>query len=1370
MSVEALLSQLAELGVELRLEPGGRLRYRGPGGALTAGLREELGRYRAEVIAALERSASDPAAPLRPVQRPAERFAPFPLTPLQAAYWLGEKDFYASRTPAFFAQEYRLPALDHERFAAAAAAVTATRDILRVRVGEDGTQRVAERPPAVPLRVEDLRGLPPGEAAARVAACREGIEDELPPLASGPPFAFAVQLLDGEVRLHVALRLFAFDGISTAAFYREVAGRYRDPELPLAPEPLSYRDYALTLDAYRQTAEYRRALAYWQGRLDTLPPAPDLPQLPPLAGAAPAGQRLEFRRLATRLSGERWQAFRQRARRAGVPVNSALCALFAETVRRWSTSRDFTLNVLAANRPAADPDYARVTGNCSTTSLLQADAVRGSFAARAAALQRQLFADLEHSAVAGVEVIRLLQQRRGAGDRPLMPVVFTSALDLAAGDEGFLFPLPDAVLTHSGLKTPQVWLDQQVYEERGELICNWDFLPSVFPPEMIAAMQRHHRLSLEALAASDQAWELPSPFPLPAEDLAEQRRANATAKRFESVTLLELFHRRAAEDGGRPALVDAEVRLAYGELAALARRVGRELVAAGVRPGDLVGVHAAKGWRQLAAVLGVLEAGAAYLPLDARLPAARVEQILVGSGARAVLTDRPGQAPAGCRALPLPERDGPAGGATVPLPPLPRAADPGALAYVIYTSGSTGTPKGVMIDHRGAMNTNLDVLERCGIGADDRVLALSALGFDLSVFDLFGLLAVGGLVVVPPESEPPDPEPWARAVETHGVTVWNSVPALLEMILDYLGPAAPRRLASLRTILLSGDWIPLPLVPRVRELLPAARLYALGGATEASIWSNFYPVSGLLDGWTSVPYGFPLANQSYQVLDADLEPAPPWAVGDLHIGGAGLAQGYFGDPRRTAESFVPDPDPDGGGGGRLYRTGDLARYRPGGILEFLGRRDGQVKIRGFRIELGEIEATLRRFPGVRDAVALVHAAPGGGRDLAAFVTGDGGLDAEALRDFVAGRLPSYMVPAVLKTAEALPLTANGKVDRKALSARVERRRQGGAGGGRAPREGVESRLAALWERTLGVAVGSVEEDFFELGGNSVLAVRLFRAIEEELGRSLPLASLFRRSTIAGQAEQLAAVEGSGSPLLVPLRPAAGGGRARLFLIHPVGGHVLCYRELARHLDPAVDLHGLRARGTEPGESPAASVPEMAAAYAREIARAAPAGPLWLGGWSMGGVIAWEIAGQLAAAGREIARLLLIDSWYGDEAAEPGGAAPPPGFLDNLRREALPAGLEAAELARLSAVYERNSRALRGYRPRPRAVDALYYRAARTAEGSFPGLRPFDRWLAGHGGEVEVRALPEDHFSIVAGEAAARIAREAGERLLGEVRA
>jgi mycobactin phenyloxazoline synthetase len=1344
MSVEALLSRLAERGVELRLEPGGHLRYRGPSGALTADLKEELRRHRDEVVARLEEG---PASPLRPVRRPGERFEPFPLTPLQAAYWLGEKDFYESRTPAFFAQEYRLPALDLECFAAAVAAVTAARDILRAQVGEDGTQRVAERPPAVPLRVEDLRGLPPAETAARVAALREGIEEELPPLETGPPFAFAVQLLDGEVRLHVALRLLAFDGISTAAFYREVAGRYRDPELPLAPEPLSYRDYVLTLDAYRQTPEYRRALAYWQGRLDTLPPAPDLPQL----GAPPAGGRLAFRRLTTRLAPERWQAFRRRARRAGLPVNTALAALFVETVRRWSTSRDFTVNVLAANRPAADPGYARVTGNCSTTSLLQADAVHGPFTIRAAALQRQLFADLEHAAVAGVEVIRLLQQRRGAGDRPLMPVVFTSALDLTDGDDGFLFPLPGAVLVHSALKTPQVWLDQQVYEERGELVCNWDFLPSIFPRKMIAAMQRHHRLCLEALAADGRAWESPSPFPLPDEELAGRRRANATAKTFEDVTLLDLFHRRAAADGGRPALVDAEAQLGYGELAALARRVGGRLAAAGVRPGDLVGVHAPKGWRQLAAVLGVLEAGAAYLPLDARLPAARVAGILAASGARAVLTDRPERAPAGCRALPPPERDEPETAA-----PLPPSAGPGALAYVIYTSGSTGAPKGVMIDHRGAMNTNLDVLDRCGLGADDRVLALSSLGFDLSVFDLFGLLAVGGLVAVPPDAEPPDPEAWAAAVEAHGVTVWNSVPALLEMTLDYLGPAASRRLASLRTILLSGDWIPLPLVPRVRELLPAARLYALGGATEASIWSNFHPVEGLPGGWTSVPYGFPLANQSYQVLDPDLEPAPTWAVGDLYIGGAGVAQGYFGDPRRTAESFVPDP----GGGGRLYRTGDLARYRPGGILEFLGRRDGQVKIRGFRIELGEIEATLRQYPGVREAVALVHAAPGGGRDLAAFATG-ATLDPEALRAFAAARLPSYMVPAVLETAGSLPLTANGKVDRKALAARAGRRPAAAAG--REPRTELERRLAALWERTLGVAAGSVDEDFFALGGNSVLAVRLFRAIAEELGRSLPLSSLFRFSTIAGQARRLEGAEGERASLLVPLRPAAAGGpaRARLFLIHPVGGHVLGYRELARRLDPAVDLHGLRARGTEPGESPAASLPEMAAAYAREIARAAPAGPLHLGGWSMGGVLAWEAARQLIAVGREVGTLLLIDSWCGD--GEPAPAEAP-------RWEPLPEGLGEQELARLSAVYQANGRALLGYRPEPQALPAVCYRALRAPEGSFPGLRPFDGWLAAHGGGgIEVHPLPEDHFSIVAGEAAARIARETGARLLGEAR-
>ncbi|MEV0238313.1 AMP-binding protein, partial [Nonomuraea sp. NPDC050786] len=358
------------------------------------------------------------------------------------------------------------------------------------------------------------------------------------------------------------------------------------------------------------------------------------------------------------------------------------------------------------------------------------------------------------------------------------------------------------------------------------------------------------------------------------------------------------------------------------------------------------------------------------------------------------------------------------------------------LAYVIYTSGSTGVPKGVMVSHRAALNTCVDVNERFGVSAADRVLGLSSLSFDLSVWDVFGVLGAGGVLVLPEVEARRDPGRWLELMRVHGVTVWNSVPALLQMLVDFVGDR-PVEGVGLRLALLSGDWIPLSLPGRARSVFRGVDVVSLGGATEAGIWSIFYPVGQVDPGWESVPYGWPLRNQRWHVFNDRMQECPAWVVGELFIGGVGLAQGYWGDAERTAERFVIDA----GSGERLYRTGDLGRRWPDGTIEFLGREDFQVKVGGFRIELGEVEACLAGEPGVGVVVAAATGRDRHHRRLVAYAVPDGsvsggGVSGEGLAGRLRARaeavLPAYMVPSVIHVLDELPLTGNGKVDRAAL--------------------------------------------------------------------------------------------------------------------------------------------------------------------------------------------------------------------------------------------------------------------------------------------------------------------------------------------------
>jgi acyl-coenzyme A synthetase/AMP-(fatty) acid ligase/acyl carrier protein len=416
------------------------------------------------------------------------------------------------------------------------------------------------------------------------------------------------------------------------------------------------------------------------------------------------------------------------------------------------------------------------------------------------------------------------------------------------------------------------------------------------------------------------------------------------------------------------------------------------------------------------------------------------------------------------------------------------------------------------------------------VGPDDRVLALSSLSFDLSVYDIFGTLAAGGTIVFPEAAKRRDPQHWAERIESEGVTIWNSVPALLEMLAEQAShrpPGATGSAGTIRLVFLSGDWIPVSLPARIRTLpyvTPGVEVISMGGATEASIWSILFPVGDVDPASRSIPYGRPMVNQTFHVLDGHLRPRPTWVPGHLYIGGIGLAKGYWRDPETSAASFIVHPET----GERLYRTGDLGRYLPSGDIEFLGREDSQVKIRGYRVELGEIEAVLAGHPQVREAAVLARdgGAPGEKR-LSAYVVaapedGGGDLDEAALRSFLRERLPDYMIPAGFLFLPALPLTANGKVDRRALPVfdqeAVHSRQEYVA-----PRTEIEEALAAICAEILGVEKLGIHHDFFAMGGDSLMAIRAIFRIRKAVGVELEVRSFFDSPTVAALAEGVEAM-------------------------------------------------------------------------------------------------------------------------------------------------------------------------------------------------------------------------------------------------------
>lgn len=909
-----------------------------------------------------------------------DRYQPFPLTELQYAYWIGRQDHYALGGIACHAylEADALQAVDIARLQRCWNLLIERHDALRIVIDKDGRQRVLREVPEYRIIVADRQQASADQVARHCAEWRTLLSHQVLPTDQWPLFDIRLTLLpQGGSRLHISIDMLINDATSSQILWDELVSLYRvDGDLQqagLAPFSISFRDYVLAKHNREGTRlkQWQQDRAWWLQRLPTLPGAPQLP----LVAEQLTQVHPHFSRRQRTLPADAWQMLRERASDYGVTPASLLIAAFSEVLGNWSSEPTFSLNLTIFDRLPWHEDIPQMVGDFTAVTLLALDhQQRLSFAERATQVNGEVLESLQYRSFSAVDVLR--EWNRGREQQALvgMPVVFTSQLGVNDPTKGAAAsPLGEIVYGIS--QTPQVWLDHQASEQDGALVYNWDAVDDLFQPGVLDAMFDAYASLLEQLAAHDSLWQQPLPALLPPAQQAVRMVINNTAAPLSDATLDALFFHRAAAQPQASALISHEGDWNYQQLAEWSMGIASQLLAAQVKPGDRVAVVMHKGAAQIASCLAIQAIGAAYVPLSADTPAARLQTIVHGSNIRVLLTQPEYHAQLASAGQTIIVDAAQPHTATI-LPAIPRSA--GDAAYVIYTSGSTGVPKGVLIDHRGAVNTVLDINQRFGITANDTVLGLSALWFDLSVWDIFGTFAAGGTLVLPEAEATRDPVRWLQLIKNDNVTIWNSVPALLDLLLaeaDYHQQA----LAGLRRVFLSGDWIPLNLPERLKKHAPDATLVAMGGATEASIWSNWFIVDEVQPQWNSIPYGYPLTNQAYYVLDSQLRDRPDYVSGDLFIAGHGVALGYENDAERTAASFITH------NGERLYRTGDLARYWPDGTLEFLGRRDHQVKIAGNRVELGEIEAALQQHPAIRDAVVDTVGNERGEKRLAAWL-------------------------------------------------------------------------------------------------------------------------------------------------------------------------------------------------------------------------------------------------------------------------------------------------------------------------------------------------------------------------------------------------
>jgi amino acid adenylation domain-containing protein len=983
------------------------------------------------------------------------------------------------------------------------------------------------------LPVIDLRAVPEAERRLLVPDITSLYTREPFDLGSAPLVRMVLlRLADGEHIGLLTIHHIVSDQWSINILVQELGTLYgaflARRASPLPRPDIQYADFAVWQRNWLRGAGLERELGFWKRALAGAPAVLDLPTDRPRPPVQSFWGAKQFFAFPAALVAE----LKALGRSEGASLYMTLLAACYALLSRYSGQDDIVVGTPVANRDR--PELEPVIGPLLNTLLLRGDLVGNpSFRTLLARVRERTVEAFEHQGLPFEKLVEELQPERTMSRNALFQVTFV--LQTAPRGE-----LRAPGLTFSPLDvdagTVQLDLTIQLFD-LPEGLTGWlEYDTDLFHAPTIKRQIGHYRRLLEAVAQDPSRRLRELPMLSDAELHQVVAGWNDTGAPYaRQRTLHSLFEQQAARSPDALAAEHGENRLTYAELNRRANRLAHHLIGLGIGHGRPVGLHLGRGLHNLVALLGTLKAGGAYVPIDVGQPAARVEAIVRAAGISCLVTEK-------ARAETVNElaesvrravwMDDPDAFSEWPASDPPPRVDAETLAYVIFTSGSTGTPKGVMVRHRPAINLIEWVNHTFGIGPGDRVLFITALSFDLSVYDVFGILAAGGTIRMASEAELREPEALVRILVEEPVTFWDSAPAALQQLVPFL-PADPVPGAWLRLVFQSGDWIPVTLPGRVRAAFPGAQVISLGGATEATVWSNWFPVREVPAWWMSIPYGRPIQNARYYVLDAELWPAPIGVPGDLYIGGECLSSGYLGRPDGTADQYLPDPF-DGRPGAILYKTGDQARFWGDGNLEFLGRRDHQVKIRGFRIELGEIQAALVQHPAVQEAAVLVREEAGGDRRLVAwFALHEGEAPTSAaLRAWLQARLPEYMVPSAFVRVDALPVTSNGKLDRKALPA-PEGARGEAAHAAVAPRNPTEEVLAAIWEGVLGTAPVGVLDNLFEMGAHSLLATQVVSRIRESLGVELPLRVLFEEPTVAGQAGRIEAARAAEDGVQLP---------------------------------------------------------------------------------------------------------------------------------------------------------------------------------------------------------------------------------------------
>lgn len=1268
VDVQELMNNMRKKKIQLWTEEG-KLKFKAPKGVMEPNDLELLKENKTKIVAFLESENKTIT-----VQNDlTNRYKPFPLTDVQSAYLLGRNPgFRYGGVACHLYMELKYNALDHNLVENIWNRLVERHEMLRATVSNQGFQSIQHETPRFRVSHKDVSPLASQEQASVLEEVREQMSHRVYNTEQWPLFDIAVTTTQlgqkKESVFHFSMEFLIADWISMWMLMAEFEKLYFNPDVQLPSLNLSFRDYAIAERGIRETPAYAKDRNYWLNRVETLPAGPVLP-----ASRRENTSSNHFSRNSTLIEKEKWEHFKTTANSHGITPTSAVATVYASVLERWSETAHFCLNLTVLNRMPLHPEVHQIVGDFTSVSLLEVDYREPKvFSEMAKNMNLQLFDDLDHPLFTGVEVLREMTKKQQNG-RVLLPVVLTSAIGLL--DTGEDAGLKGQIGDYNISQTPQVFIDCQVVDTAQGLSVNWDTRDGIFPEHMIDDMFSTFETLLNELANHPESWHKKELVALPARHQQERDQLNHESAILPEALLHEPIIKNFKTLADKTAIVDQFGSFTYKDIEEKTAAIALQLQQLGCKEQDKVAITLPKSHHQVTSVLAVLALGGVYVPIDLNQPVERRTKIIKNAGIKYVLTsDEINQQGYGV------END--VHIITVDTLPNPKEADlnnissdtrqdRNAPAYVIYTSGSTGEPKGVVISHLGAMNTIEDINRRFNINEKDSVLALSQLGFDLSVYDIFGLLGLGGTIIYPHSDRQRDPSHWLELMQHHQITIWNTAPALMQMFVNFLETEKQEISSSLshfRLALLSGDWIPLNLPDTLKQQVPSVQLVSLGGATEASIWSNFHVYKGLQPDWNSIPYGRPLSNQGFRILDEQMRDCPEWKSGDLFITGSGLALEYFNDPDLTHRRFFPHPSDRE----RMYKTGDLGRYMPGGEIEFLGRRDKQVKIRGHRIELGEIESALTLHPDLSNAVVIAktHTENSKIKTLFGFIVPSGNQSETdfipEILSFLSKKVPSYMVPSHLQGIDRIPVTVNGKVDFKKLEELCIINTGKTTSGSQDFKDDLEKTIHDLWCASLGIDHIDIHQNLNDFGADSLISAQMagkLRDIFVEKGQhhltfDLILRQILTSPTISDLADFFRdqennagvqkKVEETKKETRIGTLTHFGGDSSEThrIILHAGGGTLERYKHLIREM---VNQNSGAVYGISVGDFDAYCaiesdhlVERIADDYCASIIENG-AKQVQLIGYSIGSMIAVEMARRLSEKGIEVVDLCIIDA-------------------------------------------------------------------------------------------------------------------------------